>query len=345
MPRRTAKRHAQDVTVRISGVQSMPAVLESLGADSARILAAEKVDPALFDDTENAISLAAVGRLVHRSVEVTGCQHFGLLVGQQGGLRSFGLVGAFARYSPDLQTALGRLETYQHLYHGGQILSLEASRDVATLSYAIVQPGIRAVDQIEDGALAIFCNVMRNLCGSNWLPLEVRFAHRRPSNTRPFVQAFQTSLQFDAEQSGLVFSANWLRRRLPEADADLQRLLVQQIESLEASQGDEFPTQVRRVLRSGLLAGHASAEQVAALFSMHRRTLTRRLSAHGTSFSDLAEEGRFEIAQRMLGSTDLDITGIAAALDYADASAFTRAFRRWSGTTPAAWRTRRRRRR
>ncbi len=181
MPRRTAKRHAQDVTVRISGVQSMPAVLESLGADSARILAAEKVDPALFDDTENPISLATVGRLVHRSVEVTGCQHFGLLVGQQGGLSSFGLVGAFARYSPDLQTALGRLGTYQHLYHGGQILSLEASRDVATLSYAIVQPGIKAVDQIEDGALAIFCNVMRGLCGANWLPLEVRFAHRRPA--------------------------------------------------------------------------------------------------------------------------------------------------------------------
>ena len=99
------------------------------------------------------------------------------------------------------------------------------------------------------------------------------------------------------------------------------------------------------VLRSGLLTGHASAEQVAALFSVHRRTLTRRLAAHGTSFSDLAEEGRFEIAQRMLGSMDLDITGIAAALDYADASAFTRAFRRWSGTTPAAWRASRRRRR
>ena len=99
------------------------------------------------------------------------------------------------------------------------------------------------------------------------------------------------------------------------------------------------------MLRSGLLAGHASAEKVAALFSMHRRTLTRRLAAHGTSFSDLVEECRFEIAQRMLGSTNLDITGIAAALDYADASAFTRAFRRWSGTTPAAWRARRRRRR
>ena len=336
---------AQDATVRISGVQSIPAVLESLGANPARILAAEKVDPAIFDNPENPIPLAVLGRLVHRSVEVTGCRHFGLLVGQQGGLRSFGLVGVFARYSPDVQTALVRLGTYTRYYHGGQVVPLEVGGDLATLGYSIFEPGIKAVDQIEDGALAVFCNIMRSLCGANWLPLEVRFAHRKPENPRPYVQAFRTSLKFDAEQSGLVFSANWLKRRLPEVDADLQRLLEREIESLEVSHGDELPEQVRRVLRSGLLTGHASADQVAALFSMHRRTLTRRLAAHGTSFSDLAEEGRFEIAQRMLGSTDLDITGIAAALDYADASAFTRAFRRWSGTTPAAWRARRRRRR
>ena len=224
-------------------------------------------------------------------------------------------------------------------------MNLDVAGDVATLSYSTVQPGIKAVDQIEDGALAIFCNVIRSFCGANWLPLEVRFAHRRPGNPRPFIQAFRTSLQFDAEQSAIVFSANWLRRRRAdaEADTDLQRLLARQIESLEASYGDEFPEQVRSVLRSGLLTGHASADQVAALFSMHRRTLTRRLAAHGTSFTDLAEEGRFEFAQRMLGSTNLDITGIAAALDYADASAFTRAFRRWSGTTPAVWRAKHRR--
>jgi AraC-like DNA-binding protein len=71
---------------------------------------------------------------------------------------------------------------------------------------------------------------------------------------------------------------------------------------------------------------------------MHSRTLTRRLEAYGTSFKALADEGRFEIAVQMLRDTSLDVQGVAAVLDYADASAFTRAFRRWSGTTPAVWR-------
>jgi AraC-like DNA-binding protein len=54
------------------------------------------------------------------------------------------------------------------------------------------------------------------------------------------------------------------------------------------------------------------------------------------------DEGRFEIARQMLEDSAMEVSQIAASLDYADASAFTRAFRRWSGTTPAVWRTKRR---
>ena len=71
---------------------------------------------------------------------------------------------------------------------------------------------------------------------------------------------------------------------------------------------------------------------------MHSRTLSRRLEAFGTSYQALLDEGRFEIARQMLADTELEVGQIAAALDYADASAFTRAFRRWSGTTPGQWR-------
>jgi AraC-like DNA-binding protein len=80
---------------------------------------------------------------------------------------------------------------------------------------------------------------------------------------------------------------------------------------------------------------------VAALFSMHSRTLNRRLNAFGTSFRDLVDEVRFEIARQMLEDSSMDVTQIADMLDYADASAFTRAFRRWSGATPARWRAER----
>ena len=71
---------------------------------------------------------------------------------------------------------------------------------------------------------------------------------------------------------------------------------------------------------------------------MHRRTLSRRLNASGTSFQRLVDEGRFEIARQMLENTDGEIKQIAVILEYADASAFARAFRRWSGITPSQWR-------
>ena len=104
---------------------------------------------------------------------------------------------------------------------------------------------------------------------------------------------------------------------------------------------NDLPDQVRSVLRRSIRTGHARADQVAATFSMHARTLNRRLNEFGISFRELADEGRFEIAQQMLQSSAMDVAQIAAMLDYADASAFTRAFRRWSGTTPARWRAKR----
>ncbi len=76
---------------------------------------------------------------------------------------------------------------------------------------------------------------------------------------------------------------------------------------------------------------------------MHRRTLTRRLSAEGTAFSVIANQGRFEIARQLIHHTDIPLVQIAAALGFSEASAFTRAFRRWSVESPSAWRTRHRR--
>jgi AraC-like DNA-binding protein len=208
----------------------------------------------------------------------------------------------------------------------------------AMLGYGIHLPHVEATDQTADGAVAVIFNILRTLCGPEWRPLEVLFAHRRPEDVGPFRRYFRAPLRFDAEQNAVAFSAEWLNRRLPEADPELQRLLQKQIDALEARHRDDFPEQVRGVLRTALLAGHAKADEVAALFSMHSRTLNRHLNAFGTTFQRLVDEGRFEIARQMLEDSAMDVSRIATSLDYADASAFTRAFRRWSGTTPATWR-------
>ena len=77
---------------------------------------------------------------------------------------------------------------------------------------------------------------------------------------------------------------------------------------------------------------------ISRLLAIPARTLRRHLAVQGTSFRELLEEVRYEIARQLLADTDLSTAEIADALHYADASAFTRAFRRWTNSPPAAWR-------
>lgn len=335
------RRGPQLATVRISSLVRLPAVLRSLGADPAQLLAEVGIEPSLLDDPDNLIGFATRSRLVNHCVARTGCQHLGLLVGQQAQLQHLGLVGLLAKYSPDAGAALRSLVRYFHLHARGVTLSLTVDDDLVTWGYTVLVPHTVATDQVGDGAAAWMLNIMRSLCGPGWAPSEVLLAHRRPADDRPYRQVFRAPLRFDAECNGLIFPAQWLVHPLPLADPDLGRLLQRQIDALEVRYAGEFPQQVRSVLRSALLARHAKAEEVAALFSMHSRTLSRRLEAYGTSYRRLLDEGRFEIARQMLEDTALEVGQIAAALDYADASAFTRAFRRWSGTTPGQWRAER----
>jgi AraC-like DNA-binding protein len=247
-------------------------------------------------------------------------------------------VGLLVKYSPDVKSALQALVRYYHLRAQGAVITLGWQAGQASLGFEIYERHNDAVDQLVDGALAYECNIMRELCGADWAPAEVRFAHGEPQDTGPFRRFFRSPLSFHAGHSALSFDAAWLDKRLPVDDPGLLSLLQAQVNALEAEHGEDLPSQVRSVLRTALLTKNAQTEEVAALFSMHSRTLARRLEAHGTHFQALVDEVRFEIARQMLERSAMEVRDIAEMLGYADASALTRAFRRWSGTTPARWR-------
>jgi len=327
-----------EAELRIGATMALPAVLRGLGADPAAVLAEVGSDLRLFDDPDNRISYAARGRLLVHCAARTGCPHLGLLVGQQAGLHSLGLVGLLVKYSSDVGTALRSLTRFLHLHVRGAISNLEMQGNLAVFTYEIYQPGTEGTDQVGDGAVAVIFNIMKALCDPIWKPSEVRFAHRKPDDVSPYRSFFKAPLVFDTQQNAVIFAGDWLSLRISRADPDLQHLLREQINALELRFGDDLPGQVRSVLRSALLTDHARSHQVAELFSMHSRTLRRRLNECGTSFQELLDEGRFEIARQMLQDTGLEISQISEALGYADASTFIRAFRRWSGTTPAQWR-------
>jgi len=101
----------------------------------------------------------------------------------------------------------------------------------------------------------------------------------------------------------------------------------------------DFMARVHHVLETEGLKGRCPATRMAHLFTIHRRTLSRRLKAQGTAYRQIAHAVRFELACQLLAEPGMTIAQVAALLKFSAPSAFTHAFRRWSGgQTPSAWR-------
>jgi AraC-like DNA-binding protein len=296
-------------------------------------------ESSLFDSPDNLIGYDERSRLIEHCVARTNCHHLGLLVGQHVSLHSLGIVGLHAKYSRDVGTALRNVVRYLHLHGQGAVATLALEGDVALFGYHISQSeSMPSTNQIADGTLAGMFNMLVELCGPEWKPSEIWFAHRKPEDVEPFRRFFRAFLHFDADQNAIIFPSSWLAHALPNADEDLRRVLQERIDVLESQHGEDFTSQVRSVLRASLGAGNANAVRTAALLSMHPRTLNRRLNASGSGFKELLDGTRFEVARQMLEGSAMSIAAIAAMLDYADTRSFIRAFRRWSGTTPSHWR-------
>ena len=165
--------------------------------------------------------------------------------------------GNRGRYS----TALRQAALYLHLHDRGAVVVLSSQDGVARITYAIYAPGVESSEQIGEGAIAITCNVIRSLCGTDWAPTEVLLASRRPADVRPYRRFFRAPVRFDVEQNALVFPASVLDRRLPQANPELQRLLLEEVQRLDRELALDFSTKVRRVACAGLVVGQCSADR------------------------------------------------------------------------------------
>jgi AraC-like DNA-binding protein len=281
--------------------------------------------------------VADLGKLMSLCVARTECAHFGLLVGQRDLLASLGLVGCLAPRSQTVGKALETLVRHLQRAVGAAAPMLAKSGAVASLSYPIHQSDVESADQIADGAVAAGLNVLRTLCGAEWSPTEVLLPRPPPPDPGPYTRFFRAPVRFGAGTAALIFPVTCLGRGI-EMEAVLRRLFAERLGTPDAVAELSLGESVRRVLRTRLLTDECSSETVASLFSMHRRTLSRRLRNEGLAFQTVVNEVRFEIARKFLAETGMSFSQIARALGFSEISAFTRAFRRWSGQTPTAWR-------
>lgn len=313
-------------------------VLRDLGLDPDPLIHAAGLDPRLFEDVTNVVPFAALAELYTLCVARTRCPHFGLLVGRRATILSMDLVGRLMQHSESVGAALDGLVSNLGVHDRAVVASLTTSDGMALLTFAVYSQQTEGADQITDASLAIAVNALRTLCGSEWSPIEVLVPRVTLANSEPYRRHFRAPVRFNQESATLVFPAVDLKRKVAGADPLLRTVLEDRLRQLRAEAGTGFSDDIRRLLRTRLMVGRCSAEDIAELLAVHRRTLSRRLKDGGEGYRSMRNAIRFEIARQLLEDTEVPLAQIAAALGYSEASAFTRAFRRWSGQTPSAWR-------
>ena len=242
--------------------------------------------------------------------------------------------------SETLGDALQGLATHFQSHSRGVVLEFRPRRESGDFFYAHYEPLESGAAEVGDLAIAATVKLVRDVCGHLVVPLEVRLPRRAPDNIQPYLTFFRCPVRFNEPEAVVVFHSESLKRRLPGAQSALRAAFKRMIKQREAVAPLDFEEELRRVLRFEVARERLPSNAIARRFDIDRRTINRRLKASGTSFKGVADELRYMVARQLLDDTELPLGEIAAALDFAELASFAKAFQRWSGMPPGAWRGR-----
>jgi len=324
--------------VRVGPLMHLPALMRELGSDPDPIFDDMGFSSAYFSDPNYEIPFVSGSRLLARCVTETRCEHLGLALAEKATPSTLGVVGFMLGSASDVGTALKALVQNLDLHDGGAVLTLEVNDRVTLLHYRIHLTGVKAAEQIYDLSMAIAFKIMRTLCGESWGPTEVLLSRHLPQDPARYRRFFQAPLRFDADQSTLAFSSHWLNHPITSADPLLYDHLMSEASDLHDLQKTNLITELRRLMSKSFTTQKRAVTDIAAQLGMHERTLNRRLQKEGTTFRQEFEKLRYDTAQQFLSDTMMPMSQIATVLGYTDETAFSRAFKRWSGFSPTKWR-------
>jgi AraC-like DNA-binding protein len=313
-------------------------LLAEHGVDPGPLVAEGGLSLGVFASPDNVVPFDALCRVVKLAADRTQLPDIGLRACMHTGLRALGTVGYLVAHSETVERGLAALQEYLYVHDQGATAFFTHEGPTAFLGYEILGPDVPGADQMTFGALTIAANLMRELCGPGFRLQAVTISYRAPARTSLFRSFFDVPVHFGADRSALAFEARWLASRIPTSDNYLREVLTARIKDELALAGETTLDRIRRVVRSLVAGGRFGLDDAAAAFSVDRRTLARRLASHGTSFREVLDDARHAAARRLLQTSDLPVAAIAGRLGYADPATFSRAFRRWSGTSPRGFR-------
>ncbi|NQD93246.1 AraC family transcriptional regulator [Pseudomonas sp. CrR25] len=315
--------------------------LEMGGVDCRAIFPELGLDYAALDDPDARFAQDAMTRLWQRAVELSGNPAIGLNMAKVVRPASFHVVGYALMSSRTLKDGLARLVRYQRIIAEGADLSFRPTPSGYELILAIHGDRLQPARQSAEASLAYALAFCRWMTGKPLRPQQILFQGAPPADLQPFHQVFQAPLKFHAAHYALLFERADLEAPLPTANEALAQLHDRFAGEYLARFSESRVTHLaRQVLCRLLPQGEPKREAVAQALHLSQRTLQRRLQEEGSSFQQLLDDTRRELAEQYLGQPNLTLLEVAYLLGFADPSNFFRAFRRWFDMTPGEYRAR-----
>lgn len=324
------------MSVLAPSVAALWQLIESYQLDAVALFRSEGLDMHLPIEPGTRIGYHAVDRVRARAAAVVDDPDFGLRIVPFVHPSHLGALGYLWLASSSMRQALSRIHRYMRVLNDHAAFNLAEEDGLVRVRIAVTQDSLneRARD---DAQIAFLVTLCRMNLGESFNPRFVAFRHDRPDDLTVYERVFRCPVRFGQEHNGMAIGQEEADRTLSSANPMLaemnERIVSRRLAALDR---ENLPNRVRAEIMEQLPTGTITDESVAEALHMTSRTLHRRLKADDASFRGLLSDVRRELAEHYIADETLTLTEITYLLGFAEASSFSRAFRRWTGQSPSA---------
>ena len=300
------------------------------------LLAKAGLTTAQIADRKARVTAQSQIRFLELAAAASGDHLLGFHLARDCELRELGLLYYVLASSETLGDALGKAVRYSSIVNEGVRLHWRKGRENG-IGFRYVNVERRGDRQHIELWLTIIVRLARQLTGRRLVPDRVRVIHQGRKMAAEFRAFLGCNIEFAAGADEVVFSRDILQMPVVGADSYLNDLLTRYCDEALTHRGDNRVTTLRHEVENAIAPllphGKASAAEIARRLGLSQRTLARRLAGEGLSFSRILHELKLDLAMRYLRE-GLSVSHIAWLLGYHEVSAFTHAFKRWTGKSP-----------
>ncbi|WP_260963258.1 AraC family transcriptional regulator [Pseudomonas citri] len=326
-------------TTLASWIRALRKQLDALGLDSQALCLGAGLDPQLMDDPNARYPLSATTRLWALAVQASGDPAIGLRVSRFVNPTTFHAMGYALIASGSLREVFERIVRYQPVVNDALTLQLSRTEDRYLLSLTVPSGHPTPAFEAIDAFTAIYLRTCRSRLGRDYAPLAVYLRRPEPADPTPWHKMFRAPVHFAAGQDRLEFNLVDFDSHLDDTDpASAEPNETTLKRSHIPLKPLTWERKVCTAIEAQLPEGEPSAERVAQAMHLSLRSLQRHLADEGCRFDTLLNECRENLALLHLRDPQCSLSEVGYLLGFADASSFSRAFKRWTGMTPGQFR-------